>query len=139
MDRQLQLILREIPEHGDILVQRVVEEKYVLADEAHDVVEAVGGDLPELPAVNGDGAGVAVTGPHEEVQQGALSGAGRAHQGVLLPGLQLHGDVLQHRLFQLVAESDVLQGNGVVQLRGYGVASAAECSSWAMRACSFSA
>ena len=120
MDRQLQLVLREVPEHGDILVQRVVEEKYVLADEAHDVVEAVGGDLPELPAVDGDGAGVAVIGPHEEVQQGALSGAGGAHQGVLLPGLQGHGQILQHRFLRLIAEGDVFQGDGVLQLRGDG-------------------
>ena len=117
MDRQLQFVLREVPEHGDVLIQRVVKEEHVLSDKAHDVVEAVGVDLPQFLPVNGDRALIPVVGPHEKVQQRGLPRPGAAHQGVLLPGLQTHGQVPQYRLARLVSEGDVFQGNGILQHR----------------------
>ena len=116
------LLLREGAEHGEVVADGVVKEKYILPHEAHQVIEAVGVHVPQLGAVDGDGAGIGPAGSHEQVQQGGLAGAGAAHDGVGLPGLELGGEVLQDGLVRLVAEGHVVQGDGLAQRGGDGYA-----------------
>ena len=116
------LLLREGAEHGEVVADGVVKEKYILPHEAHQVIETVGVHVPQLGAVDGDGAGIGSAGPHEQVEQGRLAGAGAAHDGVGLPGLKPGGEVLQDGLVRLVAEGHMVQGDGLAQRGGDGYA-----------------
>ena len=116
------LLLREGAEHGEVVADGVVKEKYILPHEAHQVIETVGVHVPQLGAVDGDGAGIGPAGPHEQVEQGGLAGAGAAHNGIGFPGLELGGEVLQDGLVRLVAEGHVVQGDGLAQRGGDGYA-----------------
>ena len=116
----LDLLGRKVPEHGDVVPQGAVEHEHVLLHQGDQLVEGLGADGGELPAVVEDFPRVAAVARHKQIQQGGLPRAGSAHQGVAFPRLELGVYVVEHLLPLLVGEGEVPHLDALLQLFGDG-------------------
>ena len=62
-------------------------------------------------AVQGDGAGIDIVEPHEQLDHGGLTGTGGANDGDLLAGLHLTAEIVDDGLFGHITEPDMVKGD----------------------------
>ena len=65
---------------SDVAVNRIVEEKSLLKDDAHRLGEGVTIEVEQRVAVQADFAGVRVEQPHQKMSDGRLAGSRRANE-----------------------------------------------------------
>ena len=107
----VQLPVADVVGHGS------GEQVGILQNNAQRAAQGVLPDVPDVDAVIGDGAGLNVIKPVDQVGNGGLSRAGGAHEGDLLAGLGKQGYVVEHRLFRVVAEVHMVKAHVAPQLR----------------------
>ena len=107
----VQLPVADVVGHGS------GEQVGILQNNAQRAAQGVLPDIPHVDAVIGDGAGLNVIKPVDQVGNGGLSRAGGAHEGDLLAGLGKQGHVVEHRLFRVVAEVHMVKAHVAPQLR----------------------
>ena len=123
----LRLVLHEIPDVGlfqrrlhlglggvglgiqQIIADRAVEQVGLLADHPHLRPQEAQVELAHVDAVEGHTALVHVVQAGNQIDDGALAGAGGPDDGDAVPRLQFKADVLEHGAVLLVAETDVVE------------------------------
>ena len=62
-------------------------------------------------AIQGDGAGINIVEPHEQLDHGGLAGTGGANDGDLLAGLHLTAEIVDDGLFGHITEPNMVKGD----------------------------
>ena len=96
---------------GDVVADGGGEEEHVLLDGADGLPQGGEGGVPDVYAVDGDGAGGDVVEAGHEVDDGGLAAAGGAHEGDHLTGLRLQVHTLEDGANGVVAEGDALEAD----------------------------
>ena len=107
----VQLPVADVVGHGS------GEQVGILQNNAQRAAQGVLPDIPHVDAVIGDGAGLNVVKPVDEIGDGGLSRAGGAHKGDLLPRLCEQGHIVEHGFLRVIAEVHVLKPHVAPQLR----------------------
>ena len=89
---------------ADVLHDGAGEQVGVLQHDAQGAAQVVLADVAHVDAVVGDGAGLDIVKPVDEIGNGGFSRAGGADEGDLLAGLGVQGQVPQHRLFRHIGK-----------------------------------
>ena len=89
----------------------------VLQHDAQGAAQVVLADVAHVDAVVGDGAGLDIVKPVDEIGNGGFSRAGGADEGDLLAGLGVQGQVPQHRLFRHIGK--VHMGKAYIAPQGH--------------------
>ena len=82
------------PPVGDVFVDGAVKEPGVLEDHGVGKPQAFPGDIGNIPAVHQDGAAVDVIKPHQQIDEGGLSGSCGANDGDEAALWGLHAEIL---------------------------------------------
>ena len=100
---------------GDVVVEGVVEEDRVLVHVAHQGAQLDDADVADVGAVQGDAARGRVVEAGNEVHEGGLAGAARAHDGDRLALRDLQVDAAQHFAAAVVAEADAFEADAFAE------------------------
>ena len=106
---------------GDVLPHGTGPQPGVLQHHAVAAAQGSAGHIPNVSAGYFDAAAVHVIEPHEQVDEGGLAAARRAHDGDALTGLHVEAQPLDQRAVGQVAEGDVFQLHMTVRLQYGGV------------------
>ena len=102
---------------ADVVGDGAGEQVGILQNNAQGPAQGVLPDIPDVDAVIGDGAGLNVIKPVDQVGNGGLSRAGGAHKGDLLARLCEQGHIVEHGFLRVIAEVHVLKPHVAPQLR----------------------
>ena len=97
--------------HSDVLPHALVKEVVVLGHEGHLVIELGEGNAIQILPAQGDGAGGYIPEPGDQLGDGGLAGAGRAHKGGHGAGGDGEVHVVEDLLVHVVAEGHMGEGN----------------------------
>lgn len=89
------------------------EQEYILLHLADGAADLLPAHVPDVRIVDPDGTLLNIIVAADQVQDGALSGAGGADEGDGLAGCDFEADILQHPVFLLpgIGEPDVVKGD----------------------------
>ena len=99
---------------GEVFADGAGEEDRVLEDDGGTAPEGIGGDVPDVHAVNQNLPGIDVVEAHEQVHHRGLPGAGGPHQGHLLSGPDLQVKAVEDLTALVVGEVHVPEGDGAL-------------------------
>ena len=97
------------PAEEDVLAHGAVEEEDVLQHDAHLLAQAGEVDVAQVAPVEGDAPLADVVEARDQAGQGRLAHAGRTHQGHDAAGRHVEVDVLEHGVFLVIVEADVVE------------------------------
>ncbi|KAF1730746.1 hypothetical protein CRV24_008816 [Beauveria bassiana] len=110
---------------ANVVLDRVVEERRVLRDDANGAAQGVDLDVANVLVVNEDAAALGVVGAKQQPQQRRLAAAAGPDNGHLFAGGDGEAEVLQDGPVRVVAKGDILEANlaalGQGQLLGAGL------------------
>ena len=92
---------------ADILENGVGKQKHILLHDANVLVDGVLGHIPDILAVDGDGAAGDLVEPGNQLAQGGLAAAGGTDDGDGLAGLHIQADAVEHIQVAIVGEDHV--------------------------------
>ena len=110
------------PTVADILHDGALEEPCILQNHAEALAQGAAVKVPDIVAVEGDGTGVHIVEPHQQLDHRGLAGTGGADNGNLLPGLDIAAEVVDDRFVRCVAEPHMVEGDLSVNAGGVGAA-----------------
>ena len=93
---------------GNVLPHRTGTQPCVLQYHAVAAAQGGAGHIPDIGAGHLDAAAVYIIEPHQQVDEGGLSTAGRAYDGDALAGLHIQREPLDERAVGQVAEGHIL-------------------------------
>ena len=96
---------------ADILHDGALEQPGVLQHHAEALAQGTAVKVADVVAVQGDGAGIHIVEPHEQLDHGGLTGTGGANDGDLLAGLHIAAEIVDDGLFGHITEPDMVKGD----------------------------
>ena len=99
----------------DVFHDGAVEKPRVLQHHAEHFPKFAPVEIPDVMAVDADGAAVHVIEPHEQLDHGRLAGAGRTDDGDLLAFLHFRGEVIDDRFVGIISEIHMVKFHISVQ------------------------
>ena len=96
---------------ADVLHDGALEQPGVLQHHAEAFPQGAAVKVPQVVAVQGDGTGVYIVEPHQQLDHGGLAGTGGADDGHLLAGFHVAAEVVDDGLFGHIAEFDMIEGD----------------------------
>ena len=102
----------------DVLHDGTLEQPGVLQHHAEALAQSAAVKVAHIVAVQGDGAGIHIVEPHQQLDHGGLARAGGAYDGDLLAGVNGAAEIVDDGLFGHIAEPDVVKGDLTVDAGG---------------------